>query len=150
MPLFNPVDIAPAIAAHTAVATAHQDAPGLIATHTAIATAHQNAPGLIATHAGISDVHHSPVLAGGIVAGSYVGDGSDNRQITVGFKCSLVLVQAAIFGVYCRICYPNMTYNPIDGLEQTDCLLHGSDGFIVDEAAINYVSNTYYYWAVSE
>lgn len=55
------------IATHAALATVHQDAPGLIATHAAIATAHQDAPGLIATHAAISGVHHSQshVLSGG-------------------------------------------------------------------------------------
>ncbi len=31
---------------------------GAVATHTAIATAHQDAPALIATHAGVSDAHH--------------------------------------------------------------------------------------------
>lgn len=47
------------IVTHAAIATAHQDAPGLIATHAAIATAHQDAPALIATHAAIGDAHHT-------------------------------------------------------------------------------------------
>ncbi|MHA1155048.1 MAG: hypothetical protein ACTSQK_02980, partial [Candidatus Heimdallarchaeota archaeon] len=56
--VFEPGDEDAAIATHTAIAAAHQNAPGLIATHTAIATAHQNAPGLISTHASDDNAHH--------------------------------------------------------------------------------------------
>jgi hypothetical protein len=47
------------IAAHTAIATAHQDAPGLIATHAALPAVHQDAPALIATHTGLPNAHHN-------------------------------------------------------------------------------------------
>ena len=100
MPLHNPVDVGPAIAAHAAIATAHQDAPGLIATHAAIATAHQDAPGLIATHTAIADAHHTPGASPLFIAETEVFSGNSPNTWTdldlsgvVGSNATLVLLK---------------------------------------------------------
>ncbi len=86
-----------------------------------------------------------------IATGSYTGNGADDRQITTGFKCSRVVAQQnlargrEIYGTL-----PN-AIDQADGVaDKTDLALHATDGFVVDNTIMNYVDQTYYYWAISE
>lgn len=85
-----------------------------------------------------------------IATGSYSGNDADNRQIATGFKCSLVLLARSDVLTRCRICYPSITYQVDTGTAKTDCLLHATDGFVVDRVAMNETTRTFYYWAISE
>ena len=100
MPLYNPPPIAAMFATHTAIATAHQDAPDLIATHTAIDTAHQDAPDLIATHTAIADAHHTPGASPLVITETEVFSGDSPASWTdldlsgeVGSNPALVLLK---------------------------------------------------------
>jgi len=94
------------------------------------------------------------LLAGGatIATGSYTGNDADDRQITVGFKCSMVIVSGftshfwIVYGASGTIHQINDTTT----LNKTDVLLHGTDGFVVDRINANFVDNTHYYFAISE
>lgn len=112
------------------------------------------------TGGGETDLHSH---AGGgdgksIATGTYTGDGSDDRQITVGFKCSLVILQKD--GTYPAEwdLLPNIT---IEHCSKTDyhieqvsnVSLHATDGFIVSSTGAggeNPNFGTLYYWAISE
>ncbi len=124
----------------------------LIAAHKADAVAHQNAPGLIATHAGIPNVHHVPT--GIIATGTYAGNATADRQITVGFKCSMVIIaitikQWILVGIHSTIHKAVSTYH---GNTTSPLYLHASDGFVVGETEDTANGNgvTFYYWAISE
>jgi len=85
-----------------------------------------------------------------IVTGSYVGNDSDDRQISTGFKCSKVII---IAGGWNWIVLPGVTtYFKTGGVTTvTDALLHASNGFVVDQINANgsATGGTYYYWAIS-
>ena len=88
-----------------------------------------------------------------MATGTYSGDTTDNRQITTGFQCSLVI----IFGVGQTgrriIVMPNQVCFIDDGTNPSGhVVLHGSDGFEVSDNTPKYMNNnggTYYYWAIS-
>ncbi len=143
-----------------------ENAATLIATHTAIATAHQNAPAIaasaIATHAGNANAHHTPPATRTIVSGSYAGNNAENRQITTGFKCSFVVIigerrDGTTLYEGMALLIPNISgyadRNTV-GFEAM-AYLHASNGFIVSIGSgssekFNYSGETYYYWAISE
>jgi hypothetical protein len=103
-----------------------------------------------------------------IATGSYTGNGTDGRQITVGFQCSLVIIHGAPGGVTEEwILIPNYSiqhegYQTGPGTEAIHysstvrTYLHASDGFVVSNtvtagtlAGSNRNLDTYYYWAIS-
>lgn len=65
------------------------DASAQIAAHTAIATAHQNAPGLITTHTALPNAHHAKTV---LASGTYAGNSSANRAIPHGLGLTPKLV----------------------------------------------------------
>ena len=89
-----------------------------------------------------------------IAAGSFSGNGADNRQITVGFKCSLVFVYLGPFTGVNGILYANVAERIDAGLHLTGGSgLHGTDGFLVSQTTDGLNNGnpyTYYYWAISE
>ncbi|GAI96417.1 unnamed protein product, partial [marine sediment metagenome] len=84
-----------------------------------------------------------------IATGSYVGDNTDNRQISVGFKCSLVI--ALYTWDFCAVIIPGKA-SSFNSVLTGGTDLHATDGFIVFETAdiMNLTGVTYYYWAISE
>lgn len=93
-----------------------------------------------------------------IATGSYVGNGSGNRQITTGFKCSMVvLLNVTDEGESNSwILIPN-AITELGGIYDTDKFLfpHATDGFVVQYAGAsqaygNEDGDIYHYWAISE
>lgn len=88
-----------------------------------------------------------------IATGSYTGNGADDRQITVGFKCSLVLIFAT-YAITKVILIPNYQISIEAALEVAGgTALHATDGFTVYQTADQMNDDfpvTYYYWAISE
>ena len=97
-------------------------------------------------------VEVAPPAAGPTIAtGSYTGDGSYPRQITVGFKCSMVVLfdSTSPAAVRCYVLIPNYSAN-FGGSDLTvNLYLHASDGFYLVDIA-NVAARVYYYWAISE
>lgn len=81
--------------------------------------------------------------------GSYTGDGTNNRQITTGFQCALVIVYDTTASDYPQIAMTNITFEPDSGLPGVDFLIHATDGFVVDNADCNYNAHNYEYFALS-
>ncbi|MBA7543925.1 hypothetical protein ES705_36269 [subsurface metagenome] len=87
-----------------------------------------------------------------IKTGSYTGDAGDDRQITTGFKCSLVVLINADYTV-CAILIPGISYavktTPI--LLAGGTALHATDGFTVYHTTdlMNAGTKAYYYWAIA-
>jgi len=109
----------------------------------------------IAFHAALPNVHHVPPTTRTIATGTYTGDGTDDRQITVGFKCSFVVLQGRTTGEPPNrwTIIPNKTVRDTSGSHNTatvDALLHATNGFVVDELMANINAQPYYYWAISE
>lgn len=99
-----------------------------------------------------------------MATGEYTGDNSNNRQITTGFRCDLVI----ILGTYWVATNEKMmvfiaasnsraltngstTYDPIISATSADCSLHASNGFIIGGDDADYNANrtgqTYRYMA---
>ena len=90
-----------------------------------------------------------------VAAGTYTGDGTDSRQITVGFLPSMVIVMRPT---------DSQKVVMMDGHSIGSSLyfggtnwtaynyIHASDGFVVQnsDTLMNFDSETYYYWAISE
>ena len=90
-----------------------------------------------------------------ISTGNYTGDGTTNRQITVGFKCSMVI----LLGLYSTFRGATMLANhsiitAITGEQFTTMLgLHATNGFVVGKTHSAYFNTNavvHYYWAISE
>jgi len=89
-----------------------------------------------------------------VATGSYVGNDADDRQITTGFKCSLVI----IIGTYQGIMIPNATLTKTSATHFVDDVaaqyLHATDGFVVAKTtptnSLNKNAVVYYYSAISE
>ena len=109
-------------------------------------------------HAAISDAHHSPGAK--VASGTYTGNNGANRQITTGFKCSLVICMSiTLTPNACWIVIPSIGAEIDTGnssfytAQMNRVLLHATDGFIVDDAdtdSANYNTEVYFYWAISE
>ena len=95
-----------------------------------------------------------PTGAGNAAFGTYTGDGTADRQITVGFACSLVIIQR-------RAASSVETYIVLN-TEGSDCIcvvdtdsvddwthpyLHATDGFVVTTIRANTDGETYAYAA---
>ena len=95
--------------------------------------------------------------AGGasVAAGSYSGNSTTDRQITVGFKCSLVIIVENNSDDV-DIMFSGFTSAITDtgvGERTAQEYLHASDGFIVSGGGnhvFNTTGDTIYYWAISE
>ncbi|MBA7522528.1 hypothetical protein ES705_14647 [subsurface metagenome] len=90
-----------------------------------------------------------------IATGSYTGSGAA-RQVTTGFKCSLVIIETATgeWATQAAWVIPNMSMSAraaaIDNAS-THSWLHATDGFgLSDNLMLNKNGVTYYYWAISE
>lgn len=86
-----------------------------------------------------------------IATGSYTGNDGDDRQVTTGFKCSLVFICVAA-AEKMAIMFPNISLDFKEGAAWTSSGLHATDGFSVYHTAdgLNTTGITYYYWAISE
>ena len=92
-----------------------------------------------------------------IATGTYTGNGAAGRQITVGFKCSCVIIQG-VTNVTRHTLVPLMTVQDAidtvteDNVNDTvNCYLHATDGFVVSNVGwSNNAGLTYYYFAISE
>jgi len=95
----------------------------------------------------------NPGAAKTIVSGSFTGDGTNNRQITTGFQCSMAVIMGPL-AANRGIMIPNAGSSLDDGVPfASGSQLHATDGFIVSAAGpdlLNVTSDTYYYWAISE
>jgi len=86
------------------------------------------------------------------VIGTYTGNDTDNRQITTGFPCGLVVIGCSL--TYAWIC-PSTTRairvktDPEVIVTNTQALLHATDGFLVDQVEANQSIRTYVYAAVA-
>ncbi len=83
-----------------------------------------------------------------MASGSYAGDNNDDRQITVGFACSGVLLKRL------GTSYHWITLDTVDSLriaatdkvdQRITLLLHATDGFVVDRISANEGGSTYNY-----
>ena len=90
-----------------------------------------------------------------IATGSYTGDGTDSRQITTGFKCSMVFLTSLsiVNGRYRQwVAIPNAGH--MEGGDTDDTFygltLHATNGFQVNSSYANQDTIVYYYWAISE
>ena len=106
---------------------------------------------------GANDPAWSAPAGGGptIATGTYTGDGTTDRQITTGFKCSLVNIFDITGAEELILIIPNsaiyVTAEANDGT--TNLALHATDGFrvgITNQAFGNNNGDTHYYWAISE
>lgn len=98
---------------------------------------------------GISNPSGSSV---NISTGSYAGDDTDNRQITVGFTCKGAIVMAAHANAFRATICETISHTDKaagDNVYNTDIAVHGSDGFIVDTTTyqLNTSGITYHYIA---
>ncbi|GAJ15337.1 unnamed protein product, partial [marine sediment metagenome] len=84
-----------------------------------------------------------------IATGSYAGDNTDDRHISVGFKCSLVIVLYT--WDFCAVMVPGKI-SSFNSVLTGGTDFHDTDGFIVYQTAdiMNLQGATYYYWAISE
>lgn len=88
-----------------------------------------------------------------IVTGTYTGNDADNRQITTGSKCSMVIVLSNGTQDEIVVFIPNRVTMVADsGCAIRGTLsLHASDGFVVHGSTDPNASGiVYYYWAISE
>ena len=91
-----------------------------------------------------------PAGGASIVTGSYVGNDGDNRQITTGFKCSMVVIRESQSRSGMMIPSKGWYFDIGDDFDNTQ--LHATDGFTVFQTddAMNWSPRTYHYWAISE
>lgn len=98
----------------------------------------------------------NPARARLIKTGTYTGDGTAARQISVGFKCSCVWIatlttpQRAFIIPSITVTDTNAAHNTDD---TTDIHLHATDGFVVSDLGtvnLNFSTEPYYYWAIGE
>lgn len=86
--------------------------------------------------------------------GNYTGDGTDDRQITVGFECINVFVRRGGGSSYGWLCYSStesmrcILGSPATVSAVTDLILHTSDGFVVDNLFANASTASYTYTAI--
>lgn len=106
----------------------------------------------VAAHAAIPAAHHTLKT---IATGSYTGN-QTARQITTGFKYSLVIVLSSdgLSGNEGAFLIPGISIkdqgNSLASMI-SNASLHATDGFETDlSATLNKTGATYYYWAISE
>lgn len=98
----------------------------------------------------------NPTLARAIATGTYTGNDADGRQIAVGFKCSLVIVQASV--ATRGIMVPGRTLTDAGtqhNINETAIqYLHATNGFVVERStatvSLNVAAQVYEYYAIAE
>jgi len=92
------------------------------------------------------------ISAPSIATGSYAGDNITNRNVTTGFKCSLVIVMVPAAGAALLFFMIPSVAKDAGGADRTAVIaLHATDGFTcIDASFYNVTGTTYYYWAISE
>lgn len=92
-----------------------------------------------------------------IDTGSYTGNDAVDRQITTGFKCSLVIIIKSTFDkqwtALVASCVCHAVVDPFHTSVEHLVRLHASNGFYVSGdtiAGANESPDTYDYWAISE
>lgn len=87
-----------------------------------------------------------------IALGNYTGADGNDRQITTGFQCALVIVWTDAGADWTWICFRTAVCTKLANtpsiVKATDVLLHASDGFVVDQENANHNGETYYYFAI--
>ena len=99
-----------------------------------------------------------------VISGSYTGNDADARNITVGMKCTMVII--GYTGIQWVLIPSNTTVHPYNETsaakahinDVANCSIHGTDGFVVSKtnATTNVTSGsngsgaTYYYWCIGE
>lgn len=116
-----------------------------------------NAKLLLGAGAGSSPTEIAVPVPKTIATGSYVGTangGANCQDISVGFKCSAVIVQTTegAEGDETIVYIPNMVIKHSGGnhIKLSNSSLHATDGFTVCYGDDNKEGRTYYYWAISE
>lgn len=84
-----------------------------------------------------------------VATGTYTGNNANDRQITTGFKCSMVVVLSPDESYYTGIILAGFSIRLDSGAEQPN-YLHASDGFNVYKDYLNATGSVYTYWAISE
>lgn len=95
---------------------------------------------------------NNPATAKLIATGTFTGDGTDNRQITVGFRPSLVIFTGAVATSF-GILMPNAPMRLQGQLFFTGGTdIHAIDGFVVFDTVDDTNRNlqVFYFWAISE
>jgi len=96
----------------------------------------------------------NPPTTRAIVTGTYTGDGSNDRQILVGFPCTMVVLFARVTAASRKfILLENNTNVLSPGNLDIVTVLHATDGFLVSNGgAVNSNINAvvYDWWAISD
>ena len=95
---------------------------------------------------------------GAVVTGTYDGDNTDNRQITTGMICSLVIVHPAAGNKELVLIHTSANRNLLHYISAAPyhanpagCNLHATDGFVVSQTtdAMNTTGTSYVYTAIT-
>ena len=97
-----------------------------------------------------------PAAGKSIATGSYTGDDTDDRQITTGFKCSMVFIYNSTDEAAADmwIVIPGAAATVSGANYVAYIALHATNGFVVSKTDLGNYGNepddVYYYWAISE
>ena len=104
------------------------------------------------TNAGATAPEWVTVTGVQIASSTYTGNDTNDRQITTGFQCALVIVWTDVGADCTWICFRTNVCTKLCNTpsiaKATDVLLHASDGFVVDQENANHNGETYYYCAI--
>ena len=108
---------------------------------------------LLRTNAGATAPEWATVTGVQVVNSTYTGNDANNRQITTGFACKLIILYADVGGVdYLWLCTSTSGSAKQSAgattVLSTDLVLHATDGFEVDASNANVNTYTYYYCAI--
>lgn len=122
-----------------------------ISIDTDIAMAAHKLTGLAAGIAAGESVRYEQLTPFYMLQSSYTGNDANDRQITTGFQCKLVIIQEpTIPGLW--LCFSDsFNFSVLVAVihhDKVDLLLHATDGFVVDQISANYNAKTYNYLAI--
>jgi len=108
---------------------------------------------LLRTNSGATAPEWATVGGIQIVSSTYTGADGDDRQITTGFACKLVIVYTTAGDDWLWVCCSQTASYKLSGTPAftagaTDVLLHATDGFVVDQENANHNGETYRYCAL--
>lgn len=94
-----------------------------------------------------------PAAGKSIATGTYTGDGNATRHITVGFKCSMIIIlnitDPEIWILIPNACNKQRLAETVVSTANT--ALHATDGIdILQAGGCNILNDIHYYWAISE
>lgn len=117
---------------------------------------------MVGQGAGSSPAEEDKPAGKSIITGTYVGDDAASRQITVGFKCSMVILHCESDDVFAVIIPSSLVAHGVNTPYHDGAIgagvLHATDGFTVTTTAVtvwgtrtlNGDGRNYQYWAISE